>query len=206
MSKEKKASDVMKEAADKLPAVMDANTLYKEFIGLTNIERVKEQDYVLKSLMRGKSKNEIVSFLSKKHPDYNFNYYDLEKFMARNQKIVQAMGKEVEMSARRTLEAKEQCSEMLAGLALYTQNLVKEFRSEGDNTNTVAAIRALNGTLENYMKVEGIVDSKSDQPQVVNVVNAVSEGKSRLKDKIHRADFDFDEEDEHVIDGKIKDR
>lgn len=200
---DKKASEVMREAADKLPTVMDANTLYNEFIGMTNIERVKEEDYVIKSLMRGKSKNEIVDFLSKKHPDHNFNYYDLEKFMAKNHKLVKAMGQEVEMSARRTLRAKEECSEMLAGLALYTQNLVKDFRAEGDNTNTVAAIRALNGTLENYMKVEGIIEKKSDQPQVVNVVNAVSEGKSRLKEKIHRADFSFDDEEE-VVEGKVK--
>ena len=174
---------------EKKSPLLDVNVLYKEFLGLTNIERVGKEDFVLKELLKGRSANSINTQLASEHPDYVFSYTDFEKFLARNQAVVRAMGQEVNLSARRHLEAREQCSEMLAGLVMYTQGLVKDFRDEGDNTNTVAAIRALNTTLETYMKLEGHISPKTEGSNTVNIINAVSEGKSSLKDRIHNANF-----------------
>lgn len=174
---------------DQLPAMINANDLYREFIGLTDIERFKEEDYVLRSLLRGHTRAAIIRGLQEKHPDGTFTVTDFEKFLARNQEVVKSMGKEVTMSARRHLAARAQCGEMLAGLALYTQKMITEFRAEGDNTNTVAAIRALNSTLENYMKLEGMVGPENEGGKVVNIINTISDNKTRLKDKIHNANF-----------------
>ena len=185
---------------EQLPTVINANDLYREFIGLTEIERFKEEDFVMRSLLRGKTKTEITRTLREKHPEGIFTMLDFEKFLARNQEIVKAMGQEVTMSARRHLAARAQCGEMLAGLALYTQKMVTEFRAEGDNTNTVAAIRALNSTLENYMKLEGMVGPENEGGKVVNIINTISDGKSRLKDRIHNANF-VDAKSEDVKNG-----
>jgi valyl-tRNA synthetase len=190
MSKEKTDTQkVVEEVLDTLPVVVGVNELYRQFLGMTNIERVHEEDFVLREILRGRSKNEIIEKLKAKHPEEKFNYEDLERFMARNNEVVKAMGKEVSLTARRHLEAKAHCSEMLAGVALYTQKLIQDFRSEGDNTNTVAAIRALNQTLENYMKLEGMVGNSNEGGKVINVIQNISDKKARLKDRIHNANF-----------------
>lgn len=172
-----------------LPTVLSANDLYKSFIGLTNIERVKEEDYVLRALLRAESKKKIIETLSAKYPDMKFHYEDLERFIARNQEVVQAMGKEVALTARRHLQAREKCSDVLAGLALYTQKLITELREEGDNTNTIGAIRALNTTLENYMKLEGMIGTQQQEGgKVINIINTSGE-KRGLRDKVHSVNF-----------------
>lgn len=179
----------IQEVMDNLPARINVNELYNQFIGLTHIEKVHEEDYVMRELLKGKTRGEIIGVLKAKYPDTPFSYADIDKFMARNQEIVKAMGKEVTLTARRHLEAKAQCSEMIAGLALYTQKLIQDFRSEGDNTNTVAAIRALNTTMETYMKLEGMIGTQAEGGKVINVINTLSENKASLRDRMHNANF-----------------
>jgi len=186
--RKKKKTEVEK-VVDQLPAQINVNSLYNEFIGLTSIEKYKEEDFVLRSLIRGQTRSWILEQLKKKHPDGSFTINDFEKFLAKNQEVMQAMGKDVELAARRMLNAKEQCSNMLAGVAFYTQNLIKDFKAEGDNTNTVAAIRALNQTLENYMKLEGMTKPEIEGGKVVNVIQGLSAQKNSLKDQIHNANF-----------------
>jgi len=180
--------NVVAEVLSKSKTGLDANILYREFIGQSNIEKFGEEEYVIKQVMVGTPIAKIVQFLKAKHPDGTFTYNDFDKFLARHHEIGQYLKEKNDLSARRHLRAKEQCAEALAGLALYTQTLVKEFRQEGDNTNTVAAIRALNTTLENYMKLEGFVGNEDNKP-TVNIVNAFSERKSGLRDRVHNANF-----------------
>lgn len=195
MPRKSKADQEIDLFMENLPAHISVNELYNQFIGMTNVERVHEEDFVLRSVLRNKSKNWIIETLKKKYPDTKFNYDDIERFLSKNRDVVKAMGKEVGMSARRHLEARAQCSEMLASVALYTSKLVQDFRSEGDNTNTVGAIRALNSTLETYMKLEGMTSNENEGGKVVNIIQTMSDGKSRLKDKIHNANFtDVDDE------------
>lgn len=180
---------VIAEVIDRSKNVIDANVLYREFIGQSNIEKVGEEDYVLKQVMLGTSTSKILGYLKTKYPDKTFSMNDFDKFLARNREIAAYLQSKTDLSARRHLKAKEQCAEALAGLALYTQHLVKDFRAEGDNTNTVAAIRALNTTLENYMKLEGFTGPENEGGKVVNIINAVSEKKAGLRDRIHNANF-----------------
>ena len=177
-------ADVLSRSKD----AIDANILYREFIGMSNIERVGEEEYVIKQIMVGTSFSKIREYLKAKYPDYSFTTNDFDKFLARNREIADYLREKNDLSARRHLKAKEQCAETLAGLALYTQSLVKDFRAEGDNTNTVAAIRALNTTLENYMKLEGLINPVENN-NTVNIVNAFSERKTNLKDRVHKASF-----------------
>jgi len=194
-----KAEKQIKKTLDNLPVVFGVNDLYKAFIGMTNIEKAREEDFVLREVMRGKKKNEIINVLKVKHPDMKFNYDDLEKFLARHKEIVQAMGKEVSLSAKRHLTAKAECSEMLAGLALYTQKLIQDFNNEGDHTNTVGAIRALNTTLENYMKLEGMIGTQQEGGKVVNIINTISDRHKGVADRVHSANFTVVDDD----DGKV---
>jgi len=187
----------MKKAADILPVAMDVNLLYSSFIGKTTIEEVSEEDFVIKSLYQGKTKNWIVETLKKKHPEHKFNYDDLEKFMARNRSIVEAMGKEVTLSARRHLKARVDIEENLAGLSLYVQDMVLRMKEEGDHTNEVAAVRALNTTLENYMKISGMI-GPAEGGKVINIINTLSDKKGGLRDRVHNANFVEVDEDGKV--------
>ena len=181
--------DIISEVIDRSKNAIDANVLYREFIGQSNIEKVGEEDYVLKQIMIGTSTRKILEYLKAKYPDTSFTVNDFDKFLARNREVGAYLKEKNDLSARRHLKAREQCAEALAGLALYTQHLIKDFRAEGDNTNTVGAIRALNSTLENYMKLEGLVGADQEGGKVVNIINAVSEKKSSLRDRVHNANF-----------------
>jgi hypothetical protein len=198
MEDPKAEDNAIQEVIDSLPNKIDVDELYRQFIGLSNIERVHEEDYVIRELIRGRPQTEIMNTLRAKYPDNKFTPGDMEKFLARNKEVAKAMGKELTMSARRHLEAKAQCSEMIAGLALYTQKLIQDFRAEGDNTNTVAAIRALNTTVENYMKLEGMIGNQNEGGKVINVINTMSETKIPLKDRIHNANFITIKDDEDI--------
>ena len=202
MTKKKNLTDTqmtMEEAGKLLPIALDANKLYRDFIGLTNIERAQEEDFVLKRLFVGDSKNKIVEDLKAKHPDMKFSSDDFEKFLARNQDVVKQMGKEVTLSARRHLKARADCEESLAGLALYVQDMILRMKAEGDHTNEVAAVRAFNATLENYMKITGLLGQQQEGGKVINIINQVSEHKSKLREQIHNANFSDITED----DGKV---
>lgn len=190
MNEAETTEDVVKEIMQrKLPTLVGANDLYKAFLGETNIERVKEETYVMKELLKGTTKNKIIETLKAKYPDYSFNYDDMERFIARNDEIVAAMGQEATLLARRHLEAKTQCHEHLAAVALFTEKLIEKYDREDDRTNTVAAIRVLNQTLENVMKLQGHLQP-DQQTNVINLVNAASSNKGKLKDRLrHRADF-----------------
>ena len=66
---------------------IDANILYREFIGMSNIERVGEEEYVIKQIMVGTSFSKIREYLKAKYPDYSFTTNDFDKFLARNREI-----------------------------------------------------------------------------------------------------------------------
>lgn len=180
--------NLVSEVMSKSKTALDANILYREFIGQSNIEKAGEEEFVIKQVMIGTPIAKILQVLKAKHPDVSFTYNDFDKFLVRHYEIGEYLREKNDLSARRHLKAKEQCAEALAGLALYTQSLIKDFRAEKDNTNTVGAIRALNTTLENYMKLEGFVGTEDNKP-TVNIVNAFSERKSGLRDRVHNANF-----------------
>ena len=106
----------------KLPKAED---LYAEFITQTNIEKVKEEDFVTRELLKGKTQQSIIKELSLMHPEGKFSVDDLNKFLERNRQLVSILEKEKTALARRHLDAKAKLEEELAQLAMYTKNLIK---------------------------------------------------------------------------------
>lgn len=170
-----------------LPVIRNADSLYNAFIGMTLIEKVKEEDFVLKSLLRGVTKNSILRQLKDKHPDTKFNRLDLDKFLSKNPEVFRAMGKTVEKAARRYLQSKEDVNEQMASVIMYTQSLIPELKAEGDNTNTIAAIRALQSAIVSYAQMEGF--TTSDNKVQVNIVQQLSEGRTNIRDKVKDVDY-----------------
>lgn len=209
MTKDKDQRDEIAEVVeDKLPSLVSANALYDAFIGMTNIEHVQEEDFVMKNLLRGKSKNWVITQLENKHPDYSFSYNDLEKFLSKNPEIVEAMGKKAENAVVRYFNSKQKMVNKIASLAAYTEQLIPQLRHEADNANAVSAIRAYKDILKTYMDLEGYTKSDVEGGKVVNIIQQMSEDKSSsLKDRIHNANFsNFDDNDGVIDNGKVKDK
>ena len=80
--------------------------------------------------------------------------------------------------------------------------MVVELRQEGDNANAIAAIRALNQTLQNYMELSDMVKPKKEDNYTKNVINIISD-KYDLRDRAHSADFRIIESEEKVVNGQV---
>jgi len=168
-----------------------ARDLYREFIKKSNIEKVKEERFVLKELMSGKKSQEILSELKKKHPDTEFTNEDFERFMERNREVMKFLQKDISTASRRFQNARAEIEETMRDLYLFNREVVRDLAEKEDATNLVAAIRALNMTVMNYAKLAGILDLNENKPNV-NIVNVISDKYEglRLKDRVHsRADF-----------------
>jgi len=182
-----------------LPKAYD---LYVEFLGKSEIEKHKEEDFVLRELLRGTKEKIILDTLKTKYPEelQCFTKKDLLKFIERNKEITTYLERDRNITARRHIEAKTQVLETLAGLSKYTERMIIELREEKDNTNAIAAMRVLIQTLKNVSELQGFIKSPEDGQPVKNIINIISD-KYDLKDKAHRAEFKIlDNED---IDGKV---
>jgi len=196
----------------KLPATMD---LVREFIRKSHIETHKEEGYVMKQLLQGKNPGQIIKSLRRRHPGVRFDHPDFNRFLERNKEIRSILEKENKISARRFKAARADVEELMNDLMLFNKELVRDLAKKEDATNLVASIRTLNQTIMNYAKLSGYLDD-SDVKNV-NIVNLISdkyEGE-RLKDRIHRADFNEEdiidefkktkEEDVVEVEAEIKD-
>jgi len=189
MAKQKKTQVDEIIAADifKLPPTMD---LVREFIRKSNIETHKEEGYVMKQLLQGKSSNQIIKLLRRRHPGVYFDHNDFNRFLERNKEIRSILEKENKISARRFKAARADVEELMNDLMLFNKELVRDLAKKEDATNLVASIRTLNQTIMNYSKLSGYLDdSDVKNVNIVNVISDKYEGE-RLKDRIHRADFE----------------
>ena len=188
MSKDR-VKDIIETDFSKLP---NANELYKEFVSISEIEKVKEEDFVIDQLMRGRTKSSIIKELSMKHPTNSFSDYDMTKFLDRNDQIVKELEKQKTQLARRHLNAKVKIEEEMAQMFLYTKKLVDEYRSQGDNNNTVAALRTAMDMMVKYSKLAGFYgeDAKVKEP-TKNVINIITDQKANIAKKIVKANFNL---------------
>lgn len=178
----------------KLSMFDDVDQLYKEFIGMTNVERAHEETFVVSEIMKGTSKSKIIEMLKQKHPELTFSYQDLEKFMVRNDEIVSSLSKEKRMLARRHLDSREKVSDAMASLALYVRKMIPEMEKGEKTQDKIAAIRALKDVYESYAKIEGFY--KSEGTTNVNIIQGLSENRSHKLRRVADADYDIIEEDD----------
>lgn len=170
--------------------IPDYDELKKSF-GETNIEKYKEEDFVLRSVMQGKDKNWILSELEQKHDD-KFTSNDFKNFLLKNQKIFDLAKQTKGIATRRLIEARADVEEKMASLIIFTEQLVKKYDGQGDNQSTVAAINVLNKTLMNYSKLAGYLHEEKKESK--NIINIITDRNARLANEVISADFKMVEE------------
>lgn len=163
--------------------------LYQEFVRESQIEKSKEEDYVIRSLMKGMTKKGIVKELVLKHPQEKFSVDDINRFLDRNKDIVELLEKEKSQLARRHLDAKVKIEEEIAEVAMFTKKLISKYDEQKDNASTLQAINTLMKLLVNYSKIAGFYDAHSDQPTNQNIIQIISEKNSTIASKMVEADF-----------------
>lgn len=180
----------------KLPRTLD---LYKEFLGETQIEIYKQENFVITELVKGTSKTKIVEALKTKVPDGRFSLNDLDKFIERSDELHDLLKIEKRSLAKRWLKAKTDVMEELADVAIYTKSLIPELRKEGDNNNALKAINTLNTLLMNISELKGFIGPETQINTLVNVNgNKIDDIRARLRSKAHMADFDVKPENDEV--------
>jgi len=167
--------------------VEKALDLYKEFLGETDIEKCREENFVIKQLMLGKKDWDIRQELKAKHPNFKFSKEDFEKFLVRNDDVVHYLETRSTATARRHIQAKVQIEEHLSNLLLFSEKLAIEARNKGEIQNSVAAVRAAADVLAKVAKMMGYETETQQQPQ--NIINIITDRHSKLKDRVHAADF-----------------
>lgn len=185
--------DLIKEKF-KLPRSLQ---LYKEFLGKTEIEQCKEEDEVIRKLVKGDTKISIIEYLQKRHPQGKFDYIDLDKFIERSDEIHDILKIDNTSLARRWLKTSANLADELADVAFYTKSMIPELRAQGDNSNAIKAINTLNTLLMNVGQVQGLLAPQTQINQQINVVPTGIEAiKQRFKEKGHKADFVIKPNDE----------
>lgn len=160
----------------------------EEFRHLNLIAVLKEEDFVIRSLMRGKGKQWIIEEIRTRHPEENITLSHLEKFLVDYKDIFKNELLDVQKGyVRRILKTKEGLTNGLIDLATTAQELATKYDSEGDNTNAVAALRTAADIFMKFAKVEGLA---TDQPEVnINmqmdkVVTEITSGESAFKNAV----------------------
>jgi len=186
--KKTKVDALIKADFTNLPTTQE---LYREFIKISNIEKCKEEGFVLREMLNGKNPSEIIKSLRRKHPDYYFDHTDFGKFLERNKEIREILEKENKITARRFKAAKAEVEEHMRDLFLFNKELVRDLYKEGDSRNLNIAVKNLSNIIMNYAKLAGYLDETEQRVNIVNLISDKYEG-TRLKDRIHRADFQED--------------
>lgn len=170
----------------KMPRTLD---LYKEFIGKTEIERYKQEDFVIKELVKGTPITQILASLKNKVPEGIFTRTDVEKFIERSDELHDIIGKDNTLLSKRWLKAKTDLTEELAQLAAYTKGLIPKLQDQKDNTNTLRAIVAFQNILMNYALLEGVTKKST---QVNTQVNISYDKIEQIRERANKANFILD--------------
>lgn len=173
---------------------IDGNELYKEFTEKSKIEKYKEEDNVLRMMIRGQAKSEIIKNLNDKYrkEEVKFTLNDVEKFLSRNTQIIEYLEDDKTRLVRRHLEARTGVEESMRDLLIFTQHHLNKANNEGDTRTTNDTIRTLNDVLKTYAKLKGFdMDNQTTAIQV-NISDEIVNRKSSLIKKVVEADFKID--------------
>ena len=162
--------------------------MVSEFKKIDKIVLLKEEDYVIRSLIRGKSRSKILKCLQKKYPKEQFIAKDIDSFMITYRDILGSERASLEKGyVRRLIKSKTGLNNELIDLAMHAKDMAKRYDEENDNSNAIAAIRAAADIFMKFAKVEGLA---TDQPEInVNmqmdkIVSQVTSKESDFKNSI----------------------
>lgn len=167
----------------RLPRTLD---LYKEMIGKTQIEIYKQEDEVIRKLVRGIPKYKIVNDLKDTIPEGNFSTTDLDKFIERSDELHQLLKIDKSSAVKRYFNAKARCMEELAELGLAMKELVPKLQEKKDDTNTLRAMNSYKDLILNIMELEGWKSATFGNATQINISGDRIE---KIKQRAHRADF-----------------
>lgn len=183
-------SDIIK--SDYTSDLTGVEDLYTAFSSQSKVELLKEEDNVLKQMLRGIPLNKILIDLNKRHKTDKLSRKDLLKFIHRNKGLLGKIKSMTSLSSRRILSARADCEEELAGLALFTRGLVTKYDTDEDRSATLGAIKMLNITLMNYMRVTGLVEDRVKlEFSGDDVLKKVNDRHKNLSRDVMEADFTF---------------
>jgi len=166
--------------------------LLQEMLGqlqtLNKIAVLKEEDYVIRSIIKGKYRKTILEELNKKHPNEKISKKDLDDFLLLYRDVLQNEVVNTEKGyVRRLIKSKEGLTNNMVDLALTAKDMATRYDQDDDHTNAVGAIRAAADIFMKFAKLEGLA---TDQPEVnINMqmdkmVTEVTAGNSAFKDAV----------------------
>ena len=173
---------------------------------LNKIAVLKEDDNVVRGLLRGKSRKKILEDLRGKYPREVITINDLNEFIELYRDVLYQVKENTEKGyLRRLIQSQTGLSNNLTDLAIKAQALASKYDDEGDNKNAVAAIRAAADVFMKVGKLQGHFHEKPEvtvNMQMDKVVSQITTEDSDFKKSILRI---IDEpEEQPIIDAEYK--
>ena len=167
---------------------------------LNKIAVLKEDEFVVRSLLRGTSRNKIVDELKKKYPREIITITDINGFIELYRDVLHTIKEDTEKGyMRRLVQSQTGLSNKLTDLAITAQTLAEKYDRTEDNSNAVAAIRT---AADIFMKVGKLQGHFHENPELTvnmqmdKVVSEITTQDSDFKKSILRI---IDEPKEEVI-------
>jgi hypothetical protein len=162
--------------------------MMEDIQSLDKIAVLKEENNVIRKMLRGVSKTQILKDLKQDHPYENITMRDLDSFLILYKDILYNEKTDIEKGyVRRLLKSKEGLTNELADLALKAKHMTDKYDAEGDNGNAVAALRTAADIFMKFAKVEGLAVDRPEinvNMQMDKVVSQITTQDSEFKKSI----------------------
>lgn len=162
--------------------------MLKEMQTLNIIATLKEEDIVIRGILRGRGISSILEDLQKKYPEEKITRRDVEEFILLYKDIIFSQKTDIEKGyTRRLLKSKEGLTNQMADLASKATQMIDRYDEQGDNTNAVGALRAAADIFMKFAKVEGLVKDSPEinvNMQMDKIVTEVTTSDSEFKKSI----------------------
>jgi len=152
------------------------------------IERVQEEDFVIRSFLRHGVIAKIVRDLNTMHKDIKFTTTDITEFIF---EYKEAITKEISVKRksanRRILKTKEGLTQELLDLAELAKNLAIKYDAADDHSAAISAIKAASDIFFRNAKLEGLLDESTTiniNTQMDKMVQNISTESSSFKDAV----------------------
>ena len=176
-----------------------------EMAKVCKISLLKEEDEVIRAIIRSKSKAQILRDLQTKYPKENLNMKDIDDFLIAYKDVFFDEAKKMQTAyGRRMIKQQEGLTNELIDLAITSKRLINKYEEQDDNTNTVGVLRVAADIYMKVGKVQGIFDDKQEisvNLQMDKLVQKItSEGTKGMSGRLQNM---FEEDD--VIDAEVVD-
>jgi len=180
-------------------------TMLKELQTLNKISLLGEEDNVIRGILRGKSKKQIIDDIKLRNKNEKINETDIDNFMILYKDVLYSEKADMEKAYTRNLiKSQVGLTNKLIDLANQADLLIKKYDEQGDNSNAVNALKAAADIFMKVGKVQGVfvetpevnINMKMDK-MVNNITSKDSEFKKTILKVL--------EDEEKVIDVEVVD-